>query len=58
MHHPLECISRQFFKIFKAIAAIYIEDRVVGIEQFFLALSLIDEEAPRHVFPDILNDRH
>ena len=55
VYHALEGIARQFLEFRKVLAAEDFKDCLVGIEDLFGLLSLVDEEAPGHVPPDFLH---
>ena len=58
MHHALECITSHGFEILKIVTPVNIDDRLIDIQKFFIALRLVYEETARHVTADIFNDRH
>ena len=56
MNHPTEGEAGELFKLFQRVAAEYVEDRFVGIQQFFAVIRFVDKKTAGYLFTELFND--
>ena len=53
---PMKCIASIYLKFFQILAAIYLEQRLVGVDQTLFLVGVINEKTARHSCGDLLDN--
>ena len=57
MNQPREIIAGVFLEFLKALAAVYLDESPVGINQLLIPVGVINEEAAGHPRSNLFDDR-